>query len=61
MGSPIEINDTLNITREQGFPSDVLDRLRHSENTIQLADVEEMVFSFSKPDARLYHLPPTRA
>lgn len=60
MGSPIEINDTLNITREQGFPSDVLNRERHSAQPVQLADVAGKVFPFSKPDARIYHLPPTR-
>ena len=60
MGSKIEINDTLQITTEQGFPEE-LNFKQHLENPFQISDFEEKVFSFSnKKDVRIYHLPPVR-
>ncbi len=61
MGSRIELNDTLQITTEQGFPADVLDLARHKQKPITLADVAGRVFAFqNKPGARMFHVPPTR-
>lgn len=61
MGSGIEVNDTLNLSNEQGFPCDVFDLAAHIARPIVLADVRERIFSFSdKPDARIFHLDPVR-
>ena len=60
MGSFIEINDTLQITEEQGFPSE-LNLEEHLENSFTAADFDGTVFSFhGKPAIRLYHRPPVR-
>lgn len=60
MGSFVEINDTLQLTAEQGFPR-ILDIERHSESPIKLADVAETVFEFhSKPGIRNFQQPPVR-
>ena len=60
MGSFIEINDTLRITAEQGFPA-YLDVNKHLNNPYELEDVIDKVFKFqSKPDIRLYKVPPVR-
>ncbi len=60
MGSFIEINDTLRITKEQGFPEE-LDIERHLETPYTLEDVEGKIFSFkSKPKIRVYKSPPVR-
>ncbi len=60
MGSMIEINDTLQITKEQGFPAE-LDIARHLEQPYQLADVAGKVFTFKdKPAIRVYQQPPVR-
>jgi hypothetical protein len=61
MGSYIELNDTLQITTEQGFPAKILDLKKHQKNPIKLKDVKDKVFEFKgKSDARIYHLPPCR-
>jgi len=61
MGSYLEINDTLRITAEQGFPADILNLEKHCTNPIVLVDVADKIFEFkNKPDARIYHRPPTR-
>jgi hypothetical protein len=61
MGSRIELNDTLQITTEQGFPAEVLDRARHQQQPIALADVAGRTFAFrNKSGARIFHTPPTR-
>lgn len=61
MGSYIELNDTLQITTEQGFPEDLLDLERHQKTPILLKDVSEKTFEFhNKPGARLFHTIPTR-
>lgn len=60
MGSMIEINDTLQITKEQGFPAE-LDIKRHLENPFTAKDFEGKVFEFKdKSGVRFYHIPPTR-
>jgi hypothetical protein len=60
MGSFIEINDTLRITTEQGFPKE-LDLATHLKTPYQLEDVAGKVFSFqAKPDIRIYKVPPVR-
>jgi len=61
MGSFIELNDTLQITTEQGFPADILDFKKHKANPITLDEVKDKIFSFyNKSGSRLYHLPPNR-
>ncbi|MGV7220332.1 MAG: hypothetical protein ACQ9MH_02255 [Nitrospinales bacterium] len=61
MGSPIELNDTLQITSAQGFPDDVLNLTRHRENSITLNEVKGQLFTFKgKDSARLFHLDPVR-
>jgi hypothetical protein len=61
MGTMIEINDTLQLTTEQGFPADVLDVERHRENPITLDDVADRIFAFTgKPNARMFQLEPVR-
>jgi len=60
MGSFIEINDTLQITTEQGFPEAILNLEKHRNSPIKLEDMTDQIFEFHKPDARIYHLPPTR-
>lgn len=60
MGSFIEVNDTLQITREQGFPAE-LDYQRHREQPFHADLFKGRVFSFSnKPAIRIYHIPPVR-
>ena len=60
MGSYIEINDTLQISKEQGFPIELkIDR--HLRTPYVLDDLKDKVFKFSnKPSIRLYHQPPVR-
>ncbi len=61
MGSFIELNDTLQITTDQGFPADILDLEKHKANPIQLKDLTNKVFEFrDKPNPRIYHLSPVR-
>lgn len=61
MGNYIEVNDTLQITEEQGFPVEVFDLESHVMNPVTLSDVMGRVFSFQgKPRARVYHLEPVR-
>lgn len=60
MGSTIEINDTLQITKEQGFPAE-LEVKKHLEQPYKLADFQNKVFEFrDKPNIRFYHMPPVR-
>jgi hypothetical protein len=60
MGSFIEINDTLRITKEQGFPEE-LDLETHLSNPYTLDMVKDKVFKFtSKPKIRVYKIPPVR-
>lgn len=61
MGSFIEINDTLQLTTEQGFPSHILDLQRHLATPIQTGDVSDTVFEFKgKAGVRIFHLDPCR-
>jgi len=60
MGSYFEINDTLQITKEQGFPSE-LDYNNHKNKPFVAEDFKDKVFEFkNKPDIRIYHIPPVR-
>lgn len=60
MGSFIEINDTLQLTSEQGFPSE-LTLKKHLKKAFTVEDLKDRVFEFrNKPDLRIYHLKPTR-
>lgn len=60
MGSYIELNDTLQITTEQGFPKE-LDLKKHLKKPFTVDDFKGRVFSFKdKSNARMYHTPPCR-
>lgn len=61
MGSQIELNDTLQITTEQGFPEGALNLEKHKQQPVALDTVKETVFEFkNKPGPRIYQIPPTR-
>ena len=45
MGSFLEINDTLQITREQGFPKE-LDYEKHLKKPFKAEDFKDKEFSF---------------
>jgi hypothetical protein len=58
MGSIFEINDTLQINGEQGFPAS-LNRARHAQEPIQLSEVKDRIFEFvQKPGARVFQYDP---
>ncbi len=60
MGSYIEINDTLQLTKEQGFPSELVLET-HLEKPYAAADFAGKIFEFkNKPDVRMYQMPPVR-
>ena len=59
MGGKFITNDTLRISKEQGFPA-FLDLETHLAKPFTLADVEGQTFSFTKPDLRLYQPTPIR-
>jgi len=60
MGSLIEINDTLQISKDQGFPAE-LDADKNFRNPYKLDDLKENVFRFTnKSGIRFYHQPPVR-
>lgn len=60
MGSLIELNDTLQITKEQGFPQELqLDV--HLKTPYTAEQFATIIFSFSnKSDIRVYKAPPVR-
>lgn len=61
MGSYFEINDTLQITKEQGFPTEDLKLERHLKKEYVAKDFEGKVFEFyDKPNIRNYQMPPVR-
>lgn len=61
MGSYFVLNDTLQITTEQGFPADILNLEKHQKNPIMIDDVKDQIFEFhDKTNARIYHMPPCR-
>lgn len=60
MGSFIELNDTLQLTKEQGFPAE-LDLDQHRKKPFTADDFKGRVFEFQgKPAVRLYQAPPVR-
>ena len=60
MGSLVEINDTLQLTREQGFPVE-LNLERHLKTPYKVEDLKDKIFEFKgKPQIRIYHIPPVR-
>jgi hypothetical protein len=60
MGSFIEINDTLQISKDQGFPEE-LDYEQHKIKPFIASDFEDKIFEFKdKPKIRIYKLPPVR-
>ena len=60
MGSNIKINDTLQITREQGFPAE-LNFEKHLAAPLNVEDFAGQIFEFKdKPGIREYQQPPVR-
>ena len=60
MWSFIEINDTLQITNDQGFPME-LSYQKHIEKPLKADDFKDKIFEFyDKPNIRLYQNPPVR-
>lgn len=60
MGSFIELNDTLQLTKDQGFPAE-LDLEKHLQTPFTTEDFTDKVFEFhNKPGVRIYKLPPVR-
>lgn len=60
MGSFIEINDTLQLATEQGFPKE-LDYQKHIHKPFKVEDFKDKVFTFrDKPKIRIYKTPPVR-
>ncbi len=60
MGSNIKINDTLQLTKEQGFPSE-LNLENHLKNPYKSKDFTDKIFEFrDKPEIRTYQAPPVR-
>jgi hypothetical protein len=61
MGSYIELNDTLQMTQEQGFPSHIFERSSHVKSPVTLEQVKDKSFEFwDKPGARIFHTDPVR-
>lgn len=54
MGSQIEINDTLVISKDVGFP-EILDVERHRHLPIPLEEIANADFDFRKEGNRIYH------
>jgi len=60
MGSIIELNDTLQLTAEQGFPKE-LNLEKHIAQPYSASDFKDKKFQFqNKPGIRQYHQPPVR-
>ena len=60
MGSFIEINDTLQISKVQGFPEE-LDYDKHKEKPFVADNFKDKIFEFKdKSEVRIYKLPPVR-
>ena len=60
MGSQFTNNDTLQLTTEQGFPTE-LNYEKHLKSPYTKEDFEGKIFSFKdKPGLRIYHTPPVR-
>ena len=61
MGSFVELNDTLQITAEQGFPVAELDLQKHRKKPYKAGDFKDRIFEFhGKQGARIYHPAPNR-
>lgn len=61
MGCMYELNDTLLLSPDQGFPTNVFDYDSHVKNPVTIKDVEGKIFEFSnKPAARAFQLDPVR-
>ena len=59
MGSFIEFNDTLQLTTEQGFPSE-LKLENHRKKHFTEKDFKNKIFNFNKPNMRIYHPAPLK-
>lgn len=60
MGNFFEINDTLQITREQGFPAE-LDLEQHAKEPLKVENFKNQVFEFKdKPAIRIYKPAPDK-
>lgn len=60
MGAIVEHNDTLRISKEQGFPAE-LDIKRHLQKPFTIDQFKDKVFEFSgKERIRIYKTPPIR-
>lgn len=60
MGTFIEFNDLLQITKEQGFPED-LNLEQHLQSPYKAEDFSDKVYTFTdKPKIRIYNTPPIR-
>ena len=60
MGNNIEINDTLQLTREQGFPAELILE-QHQEKPRRTEEFEGKTFEFKdKSGIRVYQSPPVR-
>ena len=60
MGSYVEINDTLQLTKEQGFPEE-LNWKQHLIKPYTAEQFEGKIFEFkNKPNIRNYQMPPVR-
>jgi len=60
MGSFIEFNETLQLTKEQGFPTE-LNLEQHLKNPYKTEDFADKVFEFhNKPNLRVYRIPPVK-
>lgn len=60
MGTQITLNDTLKITKEQGFPVE-LNIEKHLIKSFKVEDFEGKIFEFkNKENIRLYQAPPVR-
>lgn len=60
MGAMIEINDTLRISKAQGFPAE-LDVNKHFSKPYKIEDFQGKIYEFqNKPKIRVYKTPPIR-
>ena len=60
MGSVVELNDTLQISKEQGFPQE-LDLDQHLKSPYKAEDFKDQIFEFrDKSGVRIYKIPPVR-
>jgi len=61
MGCFYEINDTLLLTKDQGFPSHIFNYKRHLKKPVTLRDVKNQIFHFKgRPAPRAFQLAPVR-